>query len=576
MEDKMKGALRLVYPVLLGCFLIGCGRNGIIASGDDYELTVEDLRYEIRQLGPSTSYDGSPEDRRRIVENLAARHFLVEEALRRGYGKDELAEVEGEAEAGALAEAYRRWRIDSSITLPRIKTKKWIEKLDRRLHLKELRFAAYPAAEEALESLRNGMPFDMFASALEGRQDVMMEDMGWRVWKELARPVANIVFQLDRGAVTDIVSGSDGYHIFYLADDEPMGIGFEVLSLRSKRFVEAMEKERLLKEEAEDLVRLFDVEFSESGAAAGLEAFRIAFGGGRPADSLLDYVIASDGGDEQVLVADLFTEYYTMPAESRPYIGDYRAITDFAMQVLLPALEARAGRAMGMDRLREVIWSRKTAREELLVAMMEEDFGSQISVTDEDMRALYDERRDDLMTSGTFTARRLLLETRGEVRQARQQIASGRDFADIVREMSHDEVTAPEGGRLEGMLFGLLAVYDSVVTELRPGQISEPFETRDGIEILKLEDVVEPRALTFEEVEERLRAYLTNKRANGLLAQWVDARREETGFRVNEDLLNSVDLPMPDYKSYEPKRTRTVDVSGTEESEEAVEEELTE
>jgi parvulin-like peptidyl-prolyl isomerase len=567
----MTRASLVVCLTVIGCLFLSCGKGDIIASGEDYVLTVDDLRYEIRQLGPSTSYDGTPEDRMRIVENLAARAFLTEEAIRRGYGADELPEAEREAEAQALADAYRKWRIDSRIMLPRIKTKQWIEKLDRRLHLKEMLFAAHPAAEEALAILRKGTDFDALAAQVEGRPEVIVNDYGWVVWKDLARPVANIVFALDPGEFTDIVGGSDGYHVFYLAEDEPMGVSIELLSLRSQRFVQARQQARLLDDEKADLKSLYDVEFTDDGLEAGLETFRISFTGGRPPDSLLNRLVASHAGGE-VLVADLFNLYYAMPIQSRPYIGDYHAVSEFAMEIMLPALEAMAGRALGLDRLREVVWAKKKAREEFLVPFMEDEFRSQITVTDQDLKTYYEERQEDLRTTGNYTVRRILLESRSEVRQVRRELASGKDFADVARELSHDEISAPRGGQLEEVLFGLVAAYDSVVNELRPGQISEPFQTDAGIEIIKLEAVELPRQLSFEEAESMIMVHLTNTRANNVLAEWVNAREAEVGLRVNEDLLAEVRLPMPDYKSYEPKRTRTVDVSGGEEPEEAAEE----
>jgi hypothetical protein len=126
------------------------------------------------------------------------------------------------------------------IMLPRIKTKPWIEKLDRRLHIKDLVFMVYPVAVEALSDLRAGVPVSKIEEAASGREDIRVLDMGWIIWKDITREVDNIVFRLDKGEASDIVPAGDGYHIFYLADDEHFGISLEVLSIRSKRFVAAM------------------------------------------------------------------------------------------------------------------------------------------------------------------------------------------------------------------------------------------------------------------------------------------------------------------------------------------------
>ncbi len=567
----MRNAFFVCCLILFGCLLVSCSRDGIVAEGGDFVLTIEDLRHEIRKLGPSASYDGSYEDRLGVVHNLAARSYIADEASRLGYGAGDVAEVEAEARRAALAEAYRTWKIDNNIFTPRIETKRWLTKLDRKLYLKEMLFAAYPAAEDVLRMLRGGNDFDAVAETLRDRPDVTVNDVGWKIWKELARDVANIVFRLDRGEISDIIPGADGYHIFYLVDDEQFGIGIELLALRSRRFVAAMETEKLMNEQKEHLKDSYNVRFLDSGVAAALEAFRIVFEGGRPPDSLVNEVIATHKAGE-IVVADLYNRYFSMPVQARPYLGDHHAVTEFATDIMLPDLQALAGEDAGLGRLRDVQWAVKKAREEFLVPLMEDHFRNQIEITEADMVDYYEQNKENIRTSGTYTARRIVLESRADVREFRRRIGEGMDFGEIAREISQDDYTAPKGGEMGEITFGIVAVYDSVVAGLKPGEISAPFETQAGIEIIKLETKNEPRMLTFEEAKPRMGIYISNARANELLTEWVNDKKREVGFRVNESLLRRAAFPEPEYR--DPKRaiTKTVDLSGEESAEESGEE----
>jgi parvulin-like peptidyl-prolyl isomerase len=553
--------------ILLGCISMSCSRDGIVAEGGDFVLTIEDLRHEIRNLGPSASYDGSYEDRLGVVHSLATRSYIADEASRLGYGADEVAEVEAEARRAALAEAYRTWKIDNNVFTPRIESKRWITKLDRKLYLKEMVFAAYPAAEDVLGMLREGNEFDTLAETLGDRPDVTVNDVGWKIWKDLARDVANILFRLDRGEISDIIPGADGYHIFYLADDEHFGIGMELLALRSRRFVAAMETEKLMSEQREYLRDSYDVRFLDSGVGAGLEAFRVVFEGGRPPDSLVNKVVATRQAGE-VIVADLYNRYFSLPIRSRPYLGDHHAVTEFAMDIMLPDLQALAGEDAGLGRLRDVQWAVKKAREEFLLPLMEDHFRSQIEIKEADMVDYYERHKDNIKTSGTYTARRIQLESRADVREFRKRIAAGMDFAEIARELSQDEYTAPRGGEMGEITFGMLAVYDSVVAGMKPGEVSAPFETEAGIEIIKLEAMNEPKMLTLEEAKPRMGTYISNARANELLTEWVNNKKREVGFRVNEDLLKRASVPEPEYRDPGRAITKTVDMSGEESDEE--------
>ncbi len=559
-EGMMRTCAWLPYLGLLACLILSCSTYEVISEGEGYLLTVEDLRFEVRQVGPSASYRDTYDDRLALVHNLAARSLLAEEAQRRGFGIDEVTHVERRAEEEALAEAYRLWKIDNRVIVPRIQTKMWIEKLDRRLHLRDLTFLVYPVAQEALAMIREGHDFDRLAASLSVREDVVYRDAGVIIWKDLSREVAEIVFRLDPGEVTEIVRGADGYHLFYLADDEPFGAGYELLSLRSRRFVSAMKTNRMEEQVREDLSNRYAVEFLDDGMVAGLEAFRISFEGSRPSEELVDQVIATSEVGE-VLVADLFNHYFSLPMSSRPYIGDPHAIREFALDIMMPDLEALAGHESGLGRLRDVAWAVKKAREELFVPMMEDHFRSQIEVTEQDMLDYYERRKGDLNTTGSYRLRRILFESPAEVQEARRQLSLGRDFAELAREMSHDEQTASRGGDTGIVSFGMVASYDSVARALNPGEIGGPIATTMGIELVKLEERNDPRPLTYDEASSRIIGYIENTRANELLSEWVTAKEQEIGFRIDEDLLGRITLPEPAYRGYERRTGKTVDMS---------------
>jgi parvulin-like peptidyl-prolyl isomerase len=538
----------IVLPVMV-FMAFGCGGDGTIASGGDFVLSVEELRYEITKLGPSSRYSDTPDGRRAVVEKLATRSYLAAEAEERGYGGDDLTQAVKVAEDQAVAEAYRMWKVDTSVRAPRLKRKPWIEYLDRRLYLKELVFAVYPVAVEALADLRAGRRFEDLLADIEGREDVRFNDPGLKIWKDFSREVANVVFQAGKGEATDIIPGPDGYHIFYVADDEKFGMGLELLSLRSRKFVTAMEEKRLLDAAKRDLVRKYDVDFREEGMAAAMRAFATAFGGERPDDSVMGEVVAGYSGG-QVVVGDLFNMFFTLALESRPYVGDFHGVREATIELLLPVLETKAGYDMGLGRLPEVAWAGKMAREDYLVPSMEDYFRSQIEVTDQDIVDYYAERRQDMVTPMRYKARRILVSSQQEMMNVMRRLEAGRDFGQVAMQLSQDRQTAPHGGDIGWVSAGMIAAYDSVAATLSPGEISRPFTTHSGIEILLIEEKEAPRELTFEEAVPQMRTYITNTRANELLKDWVTSKKSEVNFTINEQLLDSIWLPPPEFVSH--------------------------
>ncbi|MGD8628039.1 MAG: peptidyl-prolyl cis-trans isomerase [bacterium] len=542
---RLAGLVILGIPVALA---LSCGSEGIVASGGDFILSLDDLRFEVSQMGPNSSYRDTDEDRLEVVEKLAARHFLAREAEAQGFG-DEVLEAEV-ARAGkqAAAEAYHEWKLDKTVQTPRIQRLAWFSNLDRRLHIVDLHFMVYEVAEEALDEIRRGYGLESLTAQAEGRDDFIVHDMGWRVWKELDTGVADVVFRLDVNEVSPIVKGADGYHLFYLAGAEKLGLGLEIQSLRSKKFLRAMKEERLLEKERAELVDRYDVSFNEEAIDAALRTFAMAFKNERPDDDLMAGVVLTYP-EGQVLVGDLFSAYFSLPDDSRPYVGDRHGIMETAIDLVMPDLEAMAAFDMGFDRSRQVMWAEKRAREDYLVALMEDYFRSQIVVTEDDLRQYYQERREDLKIPARYKVSRILTSTAADARRALRRVRSGEDFLEISAEMSEMEPRAEVTGELEWMSVGYIASFDSALAGLKPGEITGVFESTSGFEILRLDDWQDAVYPTYEEAVPRMKMYVTNSRADEDLAEWVKARKLEVGFHIDEDLIRKSTFPFPDYVS---------------------------
>jgi parvulin-like peptidyl-prolyl isomerase len=182
-------------------------------------------------------------------------------------------------------------------------------------------------------------------------------------------------------------------------------------------------------------------------------------------------------------------------------------------------------------------------------------------VTDQDIARYDRERKAYLVEPANYRASRIVVDSMEEARKARRQILAGRDFADVAAEVSKDQHSAEGGGDLGWLADGMVAVYDSALAGLSPGQISEPFKTYEGVEILRLEERRAPVQLTLEESVPRIRRYITNSQANELLAEWVAGKYAEVGFVIDEGLLGEVELPLPEYlqRRYTPEEEDEVE-----------------
>jgi parvulin-like peptidyl-prolyl isomerase len=116
-------------------------------------------------------------------------------------------------------------------------------------------------------------------------------------------------------------------------------------------------------------------------------------------------------------------------------------------------------------------------------------------------------------------AAHILVATKDLADQLYQQLQSpDADFAQIARDNSIDEATAPNGGDLGWFPRGVMVKpFDDVAFSLQPGQISQPFETEFGWHIVKVYAHEQDRPLTDDMINtlrtKRFEAWLAEKRA---------------------------------------------------------------
>lgn len=144
----------------------------------------------------------------------------------------------------------------------------------------------------------------------------------------------------------------------------------------------------------------------------------------------------------------------------------------------------------------------------------------------EPLHILFKVRRDD---TGAFA----MAIARARLALAEVQ-ATPECFEHVARSMS-DCPSAKDGGRLGQVVRGeTTPEFEEALLSLDPGQICpEPVQTRYGVHVVKLERKVAGQVLPFEQVHDRIAAYLEESSWRRALAQYVAllaGQAEITGF----------------------------------------------
>jgi peptidyl-prolyl cis-trans isomerase SurA len=125
------------------------------------------------------------------------------------------------------------------------------------------------------------------------------------------------------------------------------------------------------------------------------------------------------------------------------------------------------------------------------------------------------------------------------IRELKQQIDDGADFADIARDNSDDRNTANIGGDMgwfDPKQYG--PRFEQVLSALKPGEVSEPFQSAEGWHLLKMngertEDVTELA------IRSRAREVLAQQKGEEEYTRFLRQLRDESFVDIRDDQLKS-------------------------------------
>ncbi|WP_051469881.1 peptidylprolyl isomerase [Chelativorans sp. J32] len=160
-------------------------------------------------------------------------------------------------------------------------------------------------------------------------------------------------------------------------------------------------------------------------------------------------------------------------------------------------------------------------------------------ITDEEVRARYDEEVAKIPQQEEVHARHILVENEQEAKDIIKQLDEGGDFVEIAKEKSKDGAAA-NGGDLGYFTAGaMVPEFSQAAFAMEPGSHSkEPVKTQFGWHVIKVEDKRMQPPPAFEQVQDQIRSLIIRDKYMDKLA----SLREEAELEIpNAELKNAVD-----------------------------------
>lgn len=232
-----------------------------------------------------------------------------------------------------------------------------------------------------------------------------------------------------------------------------------------------------------------------------------------------------------------------------------RESPDRMLSLLRRMLEARAVANIARQ---EKFHERPEVREQL--GYIEDDFLSReylkavvmadVKVTEEEMREYYRENEESLAAPEQVRVRQILIrtssdfteeekkKTREKAQHVLDRLRGGEDFIKAVSAYSEDPdpEVRKSGGDLGFFTRGqMIEVIEDAAFSLKPGEISDLIETPFGFHIVKLEEYVEPKHRSFQEVKDLIRNRMEQDLAAARGEEFIREAVEKSGMEIASD-----------------------------------------
>lgn len=191
-----------------------------------------------------------------------------------------------------------------------------------------------------------------------------------------------------------------------------------------------------------------------------------------------------------------------------------RVLAEFLVetQLLADAAEAQKITVAPSNSGNPQYWLRRALRDAYFEKVISQ------GIEEKEVRAFFDEHVGNREAQEEIRARHILVADKDKARELHQKIAHGADFADLARQFSTDPGSKEQGGDLGFFVRGqMVPPFEEAAFGLKPGEVSQPFETQFGWHIVKVDERRARQLPSYETIKDRVRAAVIHRKAQQIV-----------------------------------------------------------
>jgi len=176
----------------------------------------------------------------------------------------------------------------------------------------------------------------------------------------------------------------------------------------------------------------------------------------------------------------------------------------------------------------------------VVATFLERHVGQKLTVTEEEIKEYYEKNLQKFSSPPKVKARHILLRDRKEAEKVLAKLKKGEDFSQLAKEYSIDLPMAKEGGAMGTIEKGKgLPELEKVLFILKVGEISDIVETRYGLHILTVDEIITTQYRPFEEVKESIRKGLLQQKEAKAFDEMAANLEKNAKIKIFEENLQT-------------------------------------
>lgn len=246
-----------------------------------------------------------------------------------------------------------------------------------------------------------------------------------------------------------------------------------------------------------------------------------------------------------VTEADFLREVSRIPEWAQSQFSTDDGKSKFLDELIKKELIYQHAKKMRLDKSEDYIEKVREFEKITLVALsLKKEVDDKVKVSEEEVRAFYDENKDKFTVGTQIKASHILVKTEEEAQKVRERIQKGEKFEAVAKEVSIDKGSAEKGGDLGYFGRGrMVPEFERAALSLKTGEISEPVKTRFGYHIIKQTDVKMGDPASYEQSKEAIQRELINQKRKKYFDELIDKLKAESDIKTNTEVLSGIVLP---------------------------------